>query len=177
MKHREDIKTERLYLQELQSDDQEALIHLIQDHEVQAIYYEGVESLKKIRDDFEAYLKSGKSIWTIRPISEETKIIGICSIGHWDQLNRTFEIEGALLPLYWNNGIMHEALSALMQYVESRVRVNAFVCSMSIFNKRAIALANRLGFHKLGSLDHEHIFGRTASIRTHQNVKDSLLHA
>lgn len=170
------IRTERLCLQELQAEDREWLILLTEDEYLQAQYAEGLKNLKKISNDFDAYLHSVKRIWTIRPGSEKDKVIGVCSIDHWDQINRTFEIEGALLSMYWNKQIMAEALQALMQYIESRKEVHAFVSSVSVFNERAIRLAGRLGFHKVGCLSHELIMAKTTSVRQPKDMEATLLY-
>lgn len=95
--------------------------------------------------------------WGIEKKGEEG-LIGSCGYYKWLKPDgRQAEIGYDLSPQYWGQGIMTEALTAIIDFGFGRMKLNRIELLALPGNERSIGLAKKLGFKKEGVL-REHGF-------------------
>lgn len=85
-------------------------------------------------------------------LKSDDQVIGTCGFNEWSPLHRWAELAYDLAPAYWGQGLMRQAIAAVLQwtYNEDRVdRVHAFV---RVDNVRSSGLLERSGFVREGYL-------------------------
>jgi ribosomal-protein-alanine N-acetyltransferase len=75
-------------------------------------------------------------------LQERARIYG------WDKTARQAEIEYDLEPTYWGQGIMTEALGAVLKYGFEEMRLNRIQAIIDPKNDRSMNLVTRLSFKK-----------------------------
>lgn len=79
----------------------------------------------------------------------DKKVIGICSLHHWNKNKRTIEIGGTLFPEYWGKGIMLEAFNTLVSFAFAELNVKSVIGRTLKINTQANTLVLKLGFRRL----------------------------
>ena len=83
--------------------------------------------------------------WKITPL-EGSDLIGICSVHHLDEVNKTIEIGGTLLPQYWGKGVMGSAFEIIIERAQMDFKVEKVIGRTLSSNIQAIQLVKKLGF-------------------------------
>ncbi|MFX1487174.1 MAG: GNAT family N-acetyltransferase, partial [Promethearchaeota archaeon] len=108
--------------------------------------------------------KAELELFCINPFKEGTGIrwgivrkgssglIGTCGYYDWSKTSRRAEIGYDLDPAYWGQGIMTEALMAVIEYGFQEMGLNRIQAIIDSKNKRSINLVQRLDFKKEGVL-------------------------
>ena len=118
------LQTERLCLREFQPTDSQAVFDSFsQERVTKYINREPMQTIQEAEELVEirtSLFKRGIGIrWAIAPIDDLEKFIGSCGCYKLDQSNRSIEIGYDLLPDYWRQGIMTEALTAMIGFAYS----------------------------------------------------------
>lgn len=95
------------------------------------------------------YERTGFGLYLValKPTAEP---IGMCGLIKRDGLDDV-DIGFAFLPVYWGQGLAHEAASAVLGYARSTLRLSRIVAIVSPGNIRSAALLARLGFADEGT--------------------------
>ena len=171
--HFPSLNTDRLHLRQIQPGDAEALFAILSDEEAMQFY--GHEPHRSLDDSHELirqiqanYANLVAFRWGIT-LHGEDRLIGSCSFHQFDagflraaagyELNRT----------YWGKGIMTEAMSAILNYGFTELRLHRIEAIIDIANERSKSLLLKLGFMYEGNLrqrypfrdrfEDEHYFG------------------
>ena len=88
----------------------------------------------------------------------DSKLIGTCGYTDWDKTAHKGEIGYDLDPAYWGQGIMTEALRAILEYGFKKMGLNRIQAVIDSENTRSQKLVLRLGFKKEGVLRHNSTF-------------------
>ena len=152
------LQTERLSLREFQpayiqavfdSFSQEKVTKYINRGPMQSI--QEAEELVEIRTSL---FKRGIGIrWAITTIDDPEKYIGSCGCYKFDQANRSMEIGYDLLPDYWRQGFMTEAVKAMLNFVYSEAfffHLNRIEALTYVDHLASIGLLKKLGFKEEG---------------------------
>lgn len=171
--HFPSLTTNRLQLRQIQSRDAEALFALFSDEETMRFYgHEPHRSLDETRASIEQaqarYTRREAIRWGIT-LRGKDQIIGSCSFHHFGPGFHRAETGYDLNRAYWGQGIMTEAMSAILTYGFAELRLHRVEAIIDIANERSKSLLLKLGFTYEGNLrqrypfrDHfedEHYFG------------------
>jgi ribosomal-protein-alanine N-acetyltransferase len=157
------LETDRLILREITIADAEwYLEHFSRKEIVQGQGFPAPKGMKEAREELQLYFvdlfKNRNGFrWGIQMKGEE-RLIGSCGYYKWLKPDgRQAEIGYDLDPPYWGQGIMTEALTAIIDFGFQKMKLNRIELLVLPKNKRSSGLANKLGFKKEGVL-REHGF-------------------
>jgi len=149
------ISTQRLILREIKAEDTLSIYELLSNSEV--IKYDSFDlftSIKQAEDIinwFSQEYKNKKAIFWGISLIDDSKIIGFCKCEiEIPKVRADFGYD--LRPEYWNNGIMCEALKAIVEFTFSKLQVNRIEATVSIENKASIRVLQKIGFTVEGIL-------------------------
>lgn len=165
------IATERILLRELTDDDVPALFEIFSHPEVMRYWSspplkstaQARALLEHIRESFR---KQDLFQWGIA-LQNENHIIGTCTLAQLDASNRRAEIGYVLARTYWGQGLMHQALPALVDFAFTTLMLNRIEADVDPRNAASLRLLERLGFQREGLLRERWIVG--------DEIQDSVL--
>jgi ribosomal-protein-alanine N-acetyltransferase len=167
------LSTRRLQLRQMQPTDAEALFAFFSDEETMQFYgHEPHRSLDETRESIEQtqarYTRREAIRWGIT-LKGEDWVIGSCSFHHFAPGFHRVETGYDLNRAYWGQGIMTEAMVAVLTYGFAELGLHRVEAIIDIANERSKRLLLKLGFTYEGNLrqryalgDHfydEHYFG------------------
>jgi ribosomal-protein-alanine N-acetyltransferase len=179
------LETPRFTLRQIEMSDAEAIFRTFSDEAVMAYYGElphrSVEDSRAlIRMQHVWYARREGIRWGIAR-REDDVIIGSCGFHRFDEEFRRAETGYELGQAYWRQGIMSEALSAIIAFGFTTMELHRIEAVVDEDNERSKSLLRKLGFTHEGTLRQrfyfrdrfwdEHYFGLLADewrVRTHQ---------
>jgi ribosomal-protein-alanine N-acetyltransferase len=168
------LETERLRLRAITPEDAEAVFAIFSDEEVTRHYdlytFEEMEEADDLIDFIaESYEVERQVRWAIAR-KEDDKLLGTCGFV-WLREHRA-EIGYDLARAYWGQGIMQEALGALLALAFERLELNRIEALVMPGNERSMALLARLGFVHEGTLrEYDHFKGRFQDLEMYALLK------
>lgn len=145
-----DIETNRLLLKNISFDDREFILKQFSDDRVNRYLFdaEPVSNLEESDEIIDFYLQKeprDHHRWII--ILKETGAkIGTCGFHFWDKEENSVDIGYDLQEEYRGQGIMTEALKAILSFCVSEMGAREINAHIFIDNIKSIQLAERLGF-------------------------------
>ncbi|MGY8827169.1 MAG: GNAT family N-acetyltransferase [Candidatus Latescibacterota bacterium] len=164
------IETPRLLLRKMRAKDVDALYALFSDPQVSRYYdlatFQSRDEAKQLIESFlQRYARRIGLRWAIAHKDTPDQLIGTCGYNIWFQEAHRAVLGYDLLPAHWRQGIMGEALSAVLDLGFSSMqlhRVEALTFPENIASRR---LLDRLGFGEEGVLrDYQYLHGRYQSM-------------
>jgi ribosomal-protein-alanine N-acetyltransferase len=148
------LETKRLILRELKMADARALFRFLSDKEVMRYYDRRVfASLEEVQRSIERHrfrLERNEGIrWGIT-IKGRNEVVGNCGY-FWDWHDFRGEISYALARAYWNQGIMTEALTALIYHGFELWPLHRIEANVSEKNLGSLRVLQKLGFREEGT--------------------------
>jgi ribosomal-protein-alanine N-acetyltransferase len=149
------LETKRLALRAMQPSDAEALFRILSDEEVMRYYDrpalihldEAQHIIATHRERFE----HGEAMrWGIS-IKENDTLIGNCGF-FWQPRHQFAEIGYVLARAYWRQGIMTEALQALLHFGFNVKNLHRIEAEVILGNYASIQILRKLGFQEEGVL-------------------------
>lgn len=112
------LETERLYLRRLSADDVQSLFALYASEPVTRFtLLETITTLKQAEDELrrqdDLYARGAGMRWGVFSL-ETNALLGTCGFHHWNHRDYRAEISYDLAPQHWGQGIMREALQAIL---------------------------------------------------------------
>ena len=167
------LTTERLRLRRAEPRDIEALYAIYSDAET--MRYFGHEPYQS-RDEVEETLRLREEDYTARrairwgiALTGDDTLIGSCGFHHFDEGHFRAETGYVLSRAHWGQGIMTEAVAAIIAYGFTHLGLRRVEAIIDIANERSKGVLLKLGFQYEGNLrqryrfrDHfedEHYFG------------------
>jgi len=151
------LETDRLILREMTLDDVEFYFrHFNNDKIVKGCCFPGPKSLEAAKEELELYciklFQENRGIrWGIvRKGANE--LTGTCGFYNWSKPASRAEIGYDLEPKDWREGVMTEALRAVLKYGFEVMGLNRIQAIIDSENTRSVKLVRRLGFKKEGVL-------------------------
>lgn len=156
------LTTNRLYLRQLQPADAEALFAIRSDREVTEPYgQEPQQSLDQARtliEQISAYYDERDAIfWGITLKGKDT-IIGTVTFWNFGLDFHCAEIGYELNRAYWRQGIMPEAISAILTYGFSEMGLHRIEANPGAENTPSRSILLKLGFTFEGNLRQRYFF-------------------
>ncbi len=150
-----ELETNRLFLREFQPEDLEAIFELYADPQVTAHVMAPINTYHQaeaIVQEYMGYYRSGTGIvWAITLKGNPT-VIGTCGYEVMSAYDKRGEIGYDLCKRNWGQGLMAEALQAVIDHSYSTLDLNRIQAYVSIDNTRSIDLLKRIGFSAEGVL-------------------------
>jgi ribosomal-protein-alanine N-acetyltransferase len=156
------LTTNRLHLRQIRPTDAEALFAIMSDQEVMEFY--GQEPHQSI-DDTRALIQRLQDLydrretifWGITLKGEDT-VIGSCTFFHFGPDFHYAETGYDLHRAYWRQGIMTEAMSAILTYGFTELGLHRIEADVAPENTRSKSLLLKLGFTYEGNLRQRYFF-------------------
>lgn len=158
LRHFPQLETERLLLRAVRTSDRYSVLRLFGDPLVTR--YNDVDTLESladadgiiewITDRFEA--KRGIR-WAITlKASDDHNLIGTCGFNHWSERGHYASIGYDLMSAYWGQGIMPEAVGAMLDFGFNMLGLNRIEADVTIGNSASSRVLTKLGFSYEGVL-------------------------
>ena len=156
------LSTNRLFLRQIQPKDAEDLFATFSDEEAMQFYgHEPHRSLDEsqelIRRIQARYARRDGIHWGITLHSEDC-VIGSCSFHRFDAGFHCAETGYELNRALWGQGIMFEAMSAILTYGFTELGLHRVEAIIDIANERSKGLLLKLGFTYEGNLRQRYYF-------------------
>ena len=151
------METARLVLRALRMDDVDFVFrewgdpvvsHFMCDEEPLKTREQAEEMLRPLQTPDEM---PGFKWWGIE-LQAEGCLIGTCGCFRWDKQHHHAEIGYDLWPDYWGQGLMPEALTALLRFGFEEMDLNRVEATTHTQNKRSQRVLTKLGFQREGIL-------------------------
>lgn len=144
------LATERLLLRQLTINDLEDIYALRSDALVSKYIarepYTNAEDARAFISKIEENIaKNECGYWAIA-LKTDNRLIGTCCIWHISYENFRAEIGYELLPAMQGKGIMHEAISMLLEYAFGTMQLHSIEAIVNPKNIRSIQLLEKFGF-------------------------------
>ena len=149
------ILTDRLLLRELRLSDQEALFHIFSDPQVTEFYnldaFHSLEDSLALLERRKGRFYNGRGIhWGITRREDEDTLIGCCGFNAWYLRRQAGEIGYELERPFWNQGIMTEALQAILIYGFKYKKLAVVEAWVMPGNHASMRVLTKLGFQTKG---------------------------
>jgi ribosomal-protein-alanine N-acetyltransferase len=146
------LETERLLLRQPGEHDQEGIFAVFSDPAVTRYHdsdtYTQREQASGWLERRRKALEMGRAIrWAITRKSEGI-FLGSCGFGGWDTVAATAEVGYELNSAYWRQGIMSEALEAILRFGFEQMRLQRITAEVMLDNAASSALLTKLGFRE-----------------------------
>jgi ribosomal-protein-alanine N-acetyltransferase len=150
------LTTERLRLRRIQPGDAEALFAILSDEDAMRFTGHGAiltlgGARERIKLLDERYARREAINWGVT-LQGEDRVIGVCSLHHFDENLHHGEVGYQLHRAYWGRGLMSEAVAAILRYGFTALglhRIEAIIDDQNLPSKRLLL---RLGFTYEGNL-------------------------
>lgn len=156
------LTTDRLCLRQIQPDDAEAMFAILSDEAVMQFY--GHEPHRSLYDTHQLIEQTQlsytlhKSIrWGIT-LKGHKQLIGSCSFHHLNASTRRAETGYELHRSFWQQGLMYEAMAALLNYGFTAMELHRVEAIIDIANEASKGLLLKLGFTYEGNLRQRYFF-------------------
>jgi RimJ/RimL family protein N-acetyltransferase len=142
------IKTERIYLREMDENDYENLSEILQDKEVMYAYehsFSDDETKEWLEKQLNRYKEYGFGLWAL--IDKMTQeFIGQCGLSIQNVNNKEYlEIGYLLKKKYWHNGFATEAANACKNYAFDKLNAKTVYSIIRVDNTPSQKVAERTG--------------------------------
>lgn len=150
------LTTERLLLRQIQLADAEDLFATFADEQVMEFYghlpHKTVDDSRElIRQQHEWYAQHQGIRWGIT-LKGEDRVIGSCGFYLFDLESQHVETGYELNRAYWRQGIVSEAMAAILTYAFSELNLQRVEAVVDDVNERSKGLLRKLGFTHEGTL-------------------------
>lgn len=156
------LTTSRLLLRPIQRQDADELFSTFSDAEAMRFYgHEPHHSMEETRQWIErrhaSYARREAIRWGIT-LKGDNRVIGSCGFHHFDTGFHRAETGYELNRAYWQQGIMTEAMSAILTYGFADMGLHRVEAIIDIENEPSARLLRKLGFVYEGSLRQRYAF-------------------
>lgn len=143
------VNTDRIVLRRMRASDVDDIYAYASDPDVArytswAPHTSPDETRQFVRRVLDAYLEKRVANWGIELVSER-KLIGTGGYGSWDLQNSTAEIGYVIGKPYWGQGLMTEAVGAMVDFGFRRMSLNRIVIRMDPRNVGSWRVAEKCG--------------------------------
>lgn len=160
------IETEHLVLRKIEPEDAKDLFEFLSDDAVNRFMtnnsYENIVQVQRLINGIQQSFESKQKIhWGIAQ-KTANKIIGQCGYHAFDRSNLIGEISYCLAREHWGQGIMTEAIRAVIGFGFEKLGLNRIETKSMLENTGSFKVLEKAGFQKEGlireGLSKNHIF-------------------
>lgn len=148
------LRTQRLILREIAPEDDAAIFAIRGDYEVTRLntgeaFHRVEQAAALIRSIRNAYFEQSELRWGIT-LKGENVVIGMCGYNYWVRRDYRGCVGYDLARAYWGQGIMTEAMRAVIRFGFERMALNRIEADASAENAGSIRVMEKLGFQREG---------------------------
>ena len=156
------LSTNRLFLRQIQPQDAEDLFKTFSDEEAMRFYghepHRSVDETHALIEQIQARYARREAIrWGIT-LKGEGRVIGSCGFHQFDTGFHRAETGYELHRTFWGQGVMTEAVSAILTYGFTELELHRVEAVIDIANERSKGLLLKLGFTYEGNLRQRYSF-------------------
>jgi ribosomal-protein-alanine N-acetyltransferase len=107
------------------------------------------EAVKVLMEDLDSDAKGNSMCWAVTRKSEN-EMIGKCILFQFNQKNSRAEIGYLLNRNYWRQGVMHQAVGAVIEFAFNTLDLHRIEADVDSENIPSIGLLEKLGFEREG---------------------------
>jgi [ribosomal protein S5]-alanine N-acetyltransferase len=148
------LRTERLVLRQITAADGDGLFGIFCDDEVTEYYawdtFTSADQGHALAARVAAQFARREAIRWGLVLPGVPRIIGTCGYTRWDQDNRFAVLGYDLARLHWRQGLMSEAVAAVLRQGFDQMRLHRVEASVMAGNAASAALLTRAGFRREG---------------------------
>jgi ribosomal-protein-alanine N-acetyltransferase len=153
------LETERLVLRQIRASDADALFAFFSDEEVSSKRHRSVEESQAFIHQLQQWYQAHENVeWGITRKGDDL-LIGTCGFYAFDEGFHRAETGYELLKTCWRQGIMSEALSAILTFAFTTMGLHRIEAVVDEGNERSQGLLRKLGFIHEGTLRQRQFFG------------------
>ncbi|HEX7733909.1 MAG TPA: GNAT family N-acetyltransferase, partial [Ktedonobacteraceae bacterium] len=157
------LTTERLVLRQIRGEDVEALFAILSDPQVIEFYgsephHSLADTQAMIEKIEERYARREALRWGVT-FKGEDRLLGTCSFHHFDAAYHRAETGYELNRAHWRQGIMYEAVSAVLTCGFTELCLGRIEALIDIDNAGSKGLLLKLGFTYEGNLRQRYSLG------------------
>ena len=149
------LTTERLILREMLLEDAPGVFDIRGDYQVTryntgpayTLVDQAQRLIQSIRD---GYLTRDELRWGITLNGGDNRVIGMVGFNYWNRIDRRASVGYDLARAYWRQGIMSEALRAVIDFGFTRMNLNRIEADCTVENEASATLLLHLGFQPEG---------------------------
>jgi ribosomal-protein-alanine N-acetyltransferase len=150
------LNTQRLLLRQITQEDDQSLLEVLSDEDTCKYLTHNavndIESIKRMIAGMQSFFDEKQRIrWGIAQKTDNT-IVGHCGFFDIDKFNCSAEISYCLKSGSWGQGIMTEALDAMLKFGFEDYGFNRIVAKVMKGNAGSIKVLQKLGFVEEGIL-------------------------
>lgn len=150
------LETKKLFLREINHSDAKGLVAFLSDDEVVKNTDLTTQSTIHDSEKFIVHLKKSckkkKSIWWGITTKDRNVIIGIVGFPYWIKKQFRAEVGAVLSKRYWSQGIMTEAVDAIIRFGFNEMELNRMEATLMLHNISSMKFLKKLGFQEEGIL-------------------------
>lgn len=156
------LTTQRLTLRQITPTDAEAIFAIRGDFEVTrhniGDAYTDLSAAHRLIDSMQEYYDRKEEIrWGITRHNEDV-VIGMVGFNTWHRDDNRASIGFDLLRAAWGQGIMPEALHAIIQFGWDHMGLNRIEADCSADNTASIRVLEKMGFHREGHQREQYLY-------------------
>lgn len=148
------LETERLVLRALTFADAEALFRIFADAEVTRFYawetFTRLEQAQQVLEQTAELCRRQEAMRWGLTLKGEPTIIGTCGYTRWNQPNRWAMIGYDLARHYWGQGLMSEAVRAVVRFGFEEMNVHRIEATVITGNSTSMKVLSKAGFREEG---------------------------
>ncbi|HEY4967963.1 MAG TPA: GNAT family N-acetyltransferase [Puia sp.] len=145
-----ELKTPRLLLRRLSESDDREILFLRSDPGINKfISRQRTKSREEARDfilRINKDISEERSFYWVITILGSPKLIGVICLWNFDENRRVAELGYELMPAFQKQGIMHEAVSSVLDYAFLQISLDRIEAFTHKKNKNSIRLLKKSGF-------------------------------
>jgi ribosomal-protein-alanine N-acetyltransferase len=107
------------------------------------------DALKILREDLESDAKGNSLCWAVT-LKGHDEMIGKCILFQFSQDNHRAEIGFILNRSYWRQGLMHQALQAVVEFAFTTLKLHRIEADVDPENAGSLGVLEKLGFEREG---------------------------
>nr|WP_314487704.1 GNAT family protein [uncultured Pseudomonas sp.] len=124
---------------------------------------------------FERIITERSGIWWGISLINQASLIGACGFNDWCHTHRKAEIGYWLMPEYWRQGLLSEALLSVIDYGFGNLGLHRIHADVEPENEPSCSLLRKFGFQREGTLrDVEFKDGRFLSLHPYSLLSTDL---
>lgn len=150
-----ELETERLLLRQATQADAQAIFAVFSDSQV--TQFHDLDTLTQIEEAIAIIerrvkgFENGRGIrWAIAR-KADNYLMGSCGFT-WDRQTHSAEVGYELASQFWKQGIMSEALQAILKYAFEKIGLEFVIADIMLENIASRILLEKLGFQSQGTL-------------------------
>lgn len=158
MKISKALETERLFLTNISQEDRDFIFKLFTNDEINKYLYDAepltdISGADEIIYFYTQLEPKAQHRWVI--VRKDGVKLGTCGFHGWNKPEASCDVGYELLPEFWGNGYMGEALSAIIDFARNEMKIKQINACIYIDNSNSIKLAEKLNFSFKGQMKDE----------------------